>query len=91
MLGWGKYIICIGRSVCLSVCVFVCLHIFSRTVAVVDTKLGLRVCATGTRHSKSLEQCCQKQRVYGGRIHVQCGFLVYAESGVYQTWIHVCG
>ena len=32
--------LCVSRSIGRSICVFVCPHIFSRTVAVVDTKRG---------------------------------------------------
>ena len=43
-----------------------CSHVFSRTVAAVDTKRGyiiiMWVCATGARHSKSLERPCSRHR-----------------------------
>ena len=42
----------VGRSVCWSVCP----HVFSRTVATVDTKRGYVVCTTGARYNKSLER-----------------------------------
>ena len=45
-----------------SVCRSVCPHVFSRTVAAVDTKINVDmwVCATGARHSKSLERRCPR-------------------------------
>ena len=41
----------------------VCTHVFSRTVAAVDTKRGyvaMWICAMGARHSKSLERRCPR-------------------------------
>ena len=75
-IGW-----LVGRSAghCL------CLHVFSRTVAVVDTKHGYM----------SMQQALGTVRVWSGIVKEQhfygagCAFLVKAESGGYQTWI--CG
>ena len=49
------------------------------------------VCATGARHSKSLERGSQRTACLRGRLKftLMCTFLVKAESGGYQTWI--CG
>ena len=71
----------------------VCPHVFSRTVAAVDTKRGY-ICgyvqrALGT--ARVWNDVVKEQRVYGGRLKfiLMCTFLVKAESGDYQTWI--CG
>ena len=44
-----------------------------------------RVLGTARVWSRAVKE----QRVYGGRLNVQRGFLVKAESGVYQT--RICG
>ena len=66
------------------------LLLFSRhsTVAVVDTKRGyVGMC---NRCLAQQGMALSKNSVFmGGRLNVRCGFLVKAESGIYQTCI--CG
>ena len=50
----------VGRLVNLLVCDFVSPHVFSRTVAAVVPNVDMWVCATGARHSKSLERRCPR-------------------------------
>ena len=73
------------------VCLFVYRHVFSRTVAAVDTKRGYVGMCKGARHSKSLERRSQRTACSRGRLKFTYTFLVKAESGGYQTWIYYVG
>ena len=76
---------------CLSVGLSVCPHVFSQTVAVVDTKRGyVGMCNRRSAQQES-ERRSQRTACLRGRLKstLMCTFLVKAESGGYQTWI--CG
>ena len=65
------------------------MHVFSRTVAAVDTKRGYVGMCNGHSAQQVWNAVVKEQRVYGGGHALMCTFLVKAESGGYQTWI--CG
>ena len=84
LVGWS-----VGQSVSLSV------YLFVRTFSPEPRlwwipNLDIWVGATDARHSKRVwSSVFKEQLVYRRRLNVQCGFLLKAESGGYQTWICV--
>ena len=82
----------VGQSVGRLVGRSLCTHVFSRTVAAVDTKRGYVGMCNGRSAQQESGTSLSKNHVFtGGRIKftLMCTFLVKAESGGYQTWI--CG
>ena len=57
-------------------------------MAVVDTKLGCVYMQWALGIARVWSGDVKEWHVYGGRLNVQCRFLVKAESGGHQTWIY---